>query len=52
MRRVPVFLVMLLAFTAMATPRTASAQTVSPQTVRPFNPPGPLRSLARPSTLR
>jgi hypothetical protein len=36
MRRVPVFLVMLLAFTAMATPRTASAQTV-----RPFNPPRP-----------
>ncbi len=29
MRRVPVFLVMLLAFTAMATPRTASAQTAS-----------------------
>ena len=42
MRRVPVFFVMLLAFTAMATPRTASAQTVSPRTVRPFNPPGPL----------
>lgn len=42
MRRVPVFLVMLLAFTAMATPRTASAQTTSAQTVRPFNPPGPL----------
>ena len=37
MRRVPVILVMLLAFTAMATPRTASAQTV-----RPFNPPGPV----------
>jgi len=29
MRRVPVFLVMLLAFTATATPRTASAQTAS-----------------------
>ena len=40
MRRVPVFLVMLLAFTAMATPRTALAQTASAQTVRPFNPPG------------
>jgi len=36
MRRVPVFLVMLLAITAMATPRTASAQT-SAETVRPFN---------------
>ena len=36
MRRVPVFLVMLLAFTAMATPRMASAQTAA-ETVRPFN---------------
>jgi hypothetical protein len=44
MRRVPVFfMMMLLAFTAMAMPRTASAQTASPQTelaqtVRRFNP--------------
>ena len=52
MRRVPVFLVMLLAFTAMATPRMASAQTASAETVRPFNQLRPQRSLARPSTLR
>jgi hypothetical protein len=36
MRRVSVFLVMLLAFTVTAAPQTASAQTV-----RPFNPPQP-----------
>jgi hypothetical protein len=47
MRRVPVFFVMmLLAFTAMATPGTASAQTASAQTelagtVRPFIPSQP-----------